>query len=435
MLRKGAIMFKKTIVLLVVLGLVTMLVMPIQTYAAPKWWDRLKEIVKADIAGGADGYLQTETIGGAIAGAIKGSVEAANTSGITGDGWPLDFDLTVSIGDLHNSGLASLYERFSINSQKLSEEAWERIDRQILIHLWEWNLYERETAQYLRNMDPTFEAMMKRINEATQNNKNFPVSENFFNNLEAAFSVLDEDAEDPSVLIDQFINRLIESSAKESGEVLSRGNGGMTFSKPEVTYKPQKSMVGNNDIILAQIMASIGRKSYDYWQSKVEGLDDSMDIIVVVPARAPIGVADLVEAAIPPSIKGIEVAINRTEATVGIDDVVLDVAPYIENGRTMVPFRFIGESLGAEIGWNPEESSVSYALGDNTLKLYIGRNSAVFNGKDVQIDANEAIVPKIVNSRTMVPIRFISETLGFNVTWDPERGAVGVSNNPLLRTK
>jgi len=56
---------------------------------------------------------------------------------------------------------------------------------------------------------------------------------------------------------------------------------------------------------------------------------------------------------------------------------------FIENARTMVPFRFIGESLGAEIGWNPDEFSVTYVLGEQTVKLYIGRSIAIINGKEV----------------------------------------------------
>lgn len=130
---------------------------------------------------------------------------------------------------------------------------------------------------------------------------------------------------------------------------------------------------------------------------------------------------------------------NRIILKIGNEDVitgnvrkVLEVPPFIQNNRTMVPFRFIGEELGAEIDWDGEERKVEYKLGDNILELWIGNNTARINGEEVMLDDDPSIRPFIINSRTVVPVRFISETLGFEVTWNNETQEITIENgNPL----
>jgi len=99
----------------------------------------------------------------------------------------------------------------------------------------------------------------------------------------------------------------------------------------------------------------------------------------------------------------------------------LDVAPFIDKGRTFVPFRFIGESLGAQVGYTTDSSgrvaTVSYKLGSTSITLYIGSKNAIVNGKTVKLD----VPPQIVQGRTVVPIRFVTEALGCKVDWDGEK--------------
>ena len=114
---------------------------------------------------------------------------------------------------------------------------------------------------------------------------------------------------------------------------------------------------------------------------------------------------------------------------------VLEVPPFIQNGRTMLPFRFIGEELGAEIEWYPEERKVEYILDENVIELWIGENTAKLNGEDVMLDEDPSIRPFIKNSRTVVPIRFISEALGFEVTWNEETKEIMIEDNPLYENE
>lgn len=92
----------------------------------------------------------------------------------------------------------------------------------------------------------------------------------------------------------------------------------------------------------------------------------------------------------------------------------IDAPPFIENGRTLVPMRVIGEALGATVNWYANEKKVTYALGTNFIELWIGNPTAVVSGKKVKLD----VPPKIMNNRTFVPLRFISENLTARVSWE-----------------
>jgi hypothetical protein len=114
----------------------------------------------------------------------------------------------------------------------------------------------------------------------------------------------------------------------------------------------------------------------------------------------------------------IVLTIGSKNAYVNQQLVVLDVAPFIDSGRTFVPFRFVGESLGAEVGYTTDASgrvaTVTYKLGSTSIILYIGRKDALVNGRTVYLD----VAPKIVQGRTVIPLRFVTEALGCKVDWD-----------------
>jgi sugar lactone lactonase YvrE len=94
--------------------------------------------------------------------------------------------------------------------------------------------------------------------------------------------------------------------------------------------------------------------------------------------------------------------------------VELDEAPFTENGRTLVPFRFIGEALNAEILWDSNQKKASYILDGNRVDVVVGSTTAYLNGKEVTLD----VPPMIKNGRTFVPIRFVTEALGASVIWE-----------------
>jgi hypothetical protein len=127
--------------------------------------------------------------------------------------------------------------------------------------------------------------------------------------------------------------------------------------------------------------------------------------------------------------------IGSGNVTSGNIQKILEVPPFIENNRTMVPFRFIGEELGAKIEWYPEERKVEYILDEKVIELWIGENTAKVNGEDVMLDEDPSIRPFIKNSRTVVPIRFISEALGFEVNWNEETKEITIQGNPIYESE
>ena len=110
----------------------------------------------------------------------------------------------------------------------------------------------------------------------------------------------------------------------------------------------------------------------------------------------------------------VSAAVN--EISVKIDGVAhyFDVMPVIMDGRTLVPMRGIFEALGADVAWDDATKSATGVKGDKAVKLTIGDTKASVNGEDKTLD----VPAQIIGGRTMVPVRFISESLGESVAWD-----------------
>ncbi|KNY25162.1 stalk domain-containing protein [Pseudobacteroides cellulosolvens] len=109
---------------------------------------------------------------------------------------------------------------------------------------------------------------------------------------------------------------------------------------------------------------------------------------------------------------------------VAIDDKFLtfDVPPSIISGRTMVPLRVIFEGLGASVTWDEKTKTVIGKKQGKTIKLTINNKNAYINGKLIKID----VPPKVISGRTLVPTRFIAESLGTDVYWEAKAKIVSI---------
>lgn len=105
------------------------------------------------------------------------------------------------------------------------------------------------------------------------------------------------------------------------------------------------------------------------------------------------------------------------------DIIDFDVAPVIENSRTLVPFRALLEKLGAEVKWDEATKTVIAKKEGKEIILVIGSDVAKVDGKEVKLD----VVPKIVEGRTLIPLRFFSETFGCEVEYDKVGEAAFIS--------
>lgn len=120
-----------------------------------------------------------------------------------------------------------------------------------------------------------------------------------------------------------------------------------------------------------------------------------------------------------------------TEISVQINGQTLyfDQPPVMENGRVLVPMRTIFEVVGADVQWVAPTSTVKATKGDLTISLPLNHKQAIINGvkKDLDVPA------KSINGRTLVPLRFVSETLGCTVEWKAEKSLVLITYNGEIK--
>ena len=93
-----------------------------------------------------------------------------------------------------------------------------------------------------------------------------------------------------------------------------------------------------------------------------------------------------------------------------------DQQPIIADGRTLVPLRAVMEALGFEVEWEPTQNRVNLEKPGFDISLTIGSRIMVVNGNNVSLDVSA----QLINNRTMVPLRAISEATGMEVRWDDE---------------
>jgi hypothetical protein len=93
----------------------------------------------------------------------------------------------------------------------------------------------------------------------------------------------------------------------------------------------------------------------------------------------------------------------------------LDAAPFIKDGRTLLPIRALIETLGGSVEWNASIRTATVMLGSRTVALTIGSTTALVNGKAITLD----IAPMIIKGRTFLPLRAVAENLGLDLAWEP----------------
>ena len=88
--------------------------------------------------------------------------------------------------------------------------------------------------------------------------------------------------------------------------------------------------------------------------------------------------------------------------------VFMDIAPFIEGNRTMLPIRFVAEALGFNVEWDNDNRTVILIDKENVVKIPVDTNQIIVNGKVYESD----VKPVIKNDRTMLPIANIARALG-----------------------
>lgn len=134
---------------------------------------------------------------------------------------------------------------------------------------------------------------------------------------------------------------------------------------------------------------------------------------------AVLGAAMVISGATAVSAADEKITVNLNGSTLDFD-----VDPIIENDRTLVPFRTIFENLDCAVSYTEYGGFqvVTAERGSKFISLTIGDNKMYANGEEITLD----VAPKIVNDRTLVPLRAVSESLDCRIDWFDEINTVAI---------
>jgi phosphate transport system substrate-binding protein len=119
-------------------------------------------------------------------------------------------------------------------------------------------------------------------------------------------------------------------------------------------------------------------------------------------------------------------AVQAANIAVIVDGKALatDPAPFLQNGRVLVPMRDIFEALGATVTWDASTQTVTGVKGDTSVILVVGQSTATIGEEQDTLD----VPSQIVDGHTVVPLRFVSEAFGAQVDWDGALGQVIINS-------
>lgn len=107
-----------------------------------------------------------------------------------------------------------------------------------------------------------------------------------------------------------------------------------------------------------------------------------------------------------------------------------EVPPIVFNDYSVVPARDVFEKLGATVEWSAANQKVTVEYGDTEVELYINNKTATKNGKKELMP----IPPKLINGKTMIPARYVGESLGFDVKFDSNTDTISIDAKPTYNT-
>lgn len=197
-----------------------------------------------------------------------------------------------------------------------------------------------------------------------------------------------------------------DKSDNENGFVLERKTGTGSFTRV-ATLSANSSTYTDRSLATGQ--------SYTY---RVKSYNDSgeSDPSNEVTART---VAEIVT----------RLTIGNTQYRVDGQLRQMDAAPIIYESRTLLPIRYVAEAIGATVLWDASDERVTVMLNDTVVELWIGSNIARVNGVPTPIDTNNSQVKPLIMppGRTMMPLAFISRSLGCDVQWNEAAREVTVT--------
>ena len=144
--------------------------------------------------------------------------------------------------------------------------------------------------------------------------------------------------------------------------------------------------------------------------------DTTADIVVSVKARNAqyVGTLHYIFGEVTGVGTSVVMTIDSKTVLVNNEMDTLDVAPYIKDSRTYVPLRALAQSFGADVNWNETTGEITVDGNGTKVVLEVGKTTYTVNGNEKTMD----VAPELDSAagRTLVPVRFVAEALGYNVT-------------------
>lgn len=129
--------------------------------------------------------------------------------------------------------------------------------------------------------------------------------------------------------------------------------------------------------------------------------------------------------------KGPIVEMKDARVTINGQDINFDVPPAMKSGRTLVPLRAIFEAMGAAVAWDGATQTISAVKDDKSINLTVNSTIAKNGDEELQLD----VPATMYKDRTLVPLRFVGEAFGGEVTWDGATRSVSITmdGNPIVQ--
>ena len=118
--------------------------------------------------------------------------------------------------------------------------------------------------------------------------------------------------------------------------------------------------------------------------------------------------------------------LNSTTYTVNGEQMTMDVAPYLKDGRTYLPVRYVGYALGispANVLWDNSTRTATFIKGNRVVQVTVASKVLKINGASVTMD----VAAEMKNGRVMVPFRWIAQAFGAQVDWNGTSQTVTVT--------
>lgn len=121
--------------------------------------------------------------------------------------------------------------------------------------------------------------------------------------------------------------------------------------------------------------------------------------------------------------KCIKLTPGQQQAQLNFQPVMMEHPAYIDNNCTLVPFRFLADSLGARVAWNPDTRQAKLRLAEKQAIVCVGSKTAYSQDKLTNLD----VEPKIVDGCLYVPLRFMTESLGAYVNFESKTNSITIT--------